>query len=248
MDIMETLKKYKSELEKEGYTVLYISLYGSQNYRVSDEKSDIDAKAIVLPKLEDIIFRKKISKIREFEEGACDVKDLATYYDIIKKGNYSFIEPFKTQWYIGDEYLRELFSQVPVNLMSLVGSMHQKRREILHAYPSKEKEFEQFGCDPKSYHHLVRLYDMVMSMKNGTTKEIPAFIMYNSEQADYMKKIKRGLNGKSLDYILKDVDEKLSEVEEYSKLFEKYKSQDFDKEIGDYLKEKLKEELLYGAS
>ena len=49
----------KQALEKDGYNVLYIALYGSQNYGVSDEYSDIDAKAIVLPKIDDIVFIKR---------------------------------------------------------------------------------------------------------------------------------------------------------------------------------------------
>lgn len=247
MNIMETLNKYKTDLEKEGYTVLYIALFGSQNYDVADEKSDIDAKAIVLPKLNDIIFRRVISRIKEFPEGACDIKDLVTYYDIIKKGNYSFVEPFFTEWYIGDEYLRQLFAQVPVNGMSIIGGMLQKRKEITHPYPSKAKEFELFGFDPKQYHHIIRLYDMIMLKKDGLSSQIPAFIKYTGDKAEEMKKIKRGTNGKTLDFILNDADKKIAEAQEYIKPFEKYQVVNFDKEVGAYLEEKMKEELLNGA-
>ena len=84
---METLLKYKQALEKDGYNVLYIALYGSQNYGVSDEYSDIDAKAIVLPKIDDIVFKRNISFVKEFDNGACDVKDLITFYNVVRKGN-----------------------------------------------------------------------------------------------------------------------------------------------------------------
>ena len=77
--VMETLLKYKQALEKDGYDVLYIALYGSQNYGVSDEYSDVDAKAIILPKIDDIVFKRNISFVREFDNGACDVKDLITF-------------------------------------------------------------------------------------------------------------------------------------------------------------------------
>ena len=113
-NIMETLLKYKQALEKDGYNVLYIALYGSQNYGVSDEYSDIDAKAIVLPKIDDIVFKRNISFVKEFDNGACDVKDLITFYNVVRKGNFSFLEPFHTPYFIGDIYLKCLFSYIVV--------------------------------------------------------------------------------------------------------------------------------------
>ena len=78
-NIMETLLKYKQALEKDGYNVLYIALYGSQNYGVSDEYSDVDAKAIVLPKIDDIVFKRNISFVKEFDN--IDLKNLALNLD-----------------------------------------------------------------------------------------------------------------------------------------------------------------------
>lgn len=71
-DIFKTLSHYKDVLEEQGYTVLYIGLYGSQNYNLDDEQSDIDCKAIILPTLHDIIFRKTTSKVIECENGSID--------------------------------------------------------------------------------------------------------------------------------------------------------------------------------
>ena len=65
--IFKTISNYKKILEDLGYKVIYIGLYGSQNYNVDDELSDIDCKAIILPTLHDIIFRKVTSKTIECE-------------------------------------------------------------------------------------------------------------------------------------------------------------------------------------
>lgn len=240
MKIMETLKFYKDSLEKKGYKVLYIGLYGSQNYGVDDDKSDIDAKVIVLPTIDDIVFRKTVSFVEEFEGyGACDVKDLITYYNVVKKGNFSFLEPFKTKWFMGEVYLKCLFGQIPVNKMSILGGMMEKRRALTHEYPSKVEEFAAFGCDPKQYHHIVRLYDMAMSGKN-----LP-YLSYNGDGAEYMKAIKRTLNGKTLEWLEEDSDKKITEVKELFKTLDKYEEVDLTDEIGFYLKQKLREELLY---
>ena len=84
--IYKELSNYKKILEEKGYKVIYIGLYGSQNYNVDDEKSDIDCKAIILPTLHDVIFRKVTSTTIECENGSIDVKDLITFYDVIRKG------------------------------------------------------------------------------------------------------------------------------------------------------------------
>ena len=75
-DIFKELANRKKILEERGYKVIYIGLYGSQNYNLSDEQSDIDVKAIILPTLQDIIFRKVTSTTIECENGNIDVKDL----------------------------------------------------------------------------------------------------------------------------------------------------------------------------
>lgn len=36
-DIFKTISEYKKLLEEKGYDVIYIGLYGSQNYNVDDE-------------------------------------------------------------------------------------------------------------------------------------------------------------------------------------------------------------------
>jgi len=80
-EIFKELGNYKKILEEKGYNVIYIGLYGSQNYNLDDEESDIDAKAIILPSLHDIIFRKVTSKVVECEKGNIDVKDLLTEFE-----------------------------------------------------------------------------------------------------------------------------------------------------------------------
>lgn len=240
MNVMETLEYYKKSLEQDGYRVLYIGLYGSNNYGIDDEYSDVDAKVIVLPSLEDIVFKKTVSFVREFENGACDVKDLVTYYNVVKKGNFSFIEPFYSKYYLGDEFLRDLFKQVPTNLLSVLGGMYEKQKALTHEYPSKTKEFELFNCDPKQYHHIVRLYDMAMR------KTTLPFLIYTGKNAEYMKSIKRGMNGKTVEFLIKDSQRRIDEVKELFKDLPKYKEVNFDTEVLTYLKEKMKEDLLNG--
>ena len=45
------LKKYPE------YQILGIFLYGSQNYNIATEKSDVDTKAIIIPTVEQLAFK-----------------------------------------------------------------------------------------------------------------------------------------------------------------------------------------------
>ena len=141
--ILETLNYYKQLLEQKRYKVIYVALYGSQNYNVDDEKSDIDAKAIVLPTLADIIHRRPVSATIETEYGTIDYKDIITFNDIVRKGNFSYIEAVQSTYRIGDiETIDRLFGNIKVNLKSLIGGMQEKRKALTHEYPSKTLEFE----------------------------------------------------------------------------------------------------------
>lgn len=165
-NIFRIINQQKRFIENKGYNVLYIGLYGSQNYNLDDEKSDIDLRAIVLPTLEQIIKREKISIKYSNDIGDVDVKDIMTYYEVVRKGNFSFIEPMQTEWFIGDKYLKELFGSIPLNLMSLQGDMFSKAKVFRHPFPSKEKEISTWGYDPKQLHHIFRMLD-ILYIKNN---------------------------------------------------------------------------------
>lgn len=237
--IFKELSNRKKILEQNGYVVLYIGLYGSQNYNCDDEESDIDVKAIILPTLHDIIFRKVTSKIIDCKNGNIDVKDLVTFYDIIKKGNFSYIESIDTEYSIGDKYIKELFRQFRPNLKSILGAMYEKRKALTHEYPSKTKEFEKWGFDPKQFHHIIRLYDLLKRGNDGAS-----FIKYKSPfERDYMILQKRNYGNLSKEF----VEQKSDEIIELSKKFIPkdyvYEVINIDNEISTFIENKLKVEL-----
>lgn len=161
------LFKADKVLKDKGYTVLYIGYYGAHNYNLADEKSDYDFKAIIIPTLEQIIRRTVISTVIECEWGNIDVKDLLTFTTNMNKGNFSYIESLQTDYCVDyGEYLlgiptKELFKDVKINWMSMVGAIHEKRKALTHEYPSKHEEFEKFGMDPKQFLQGIRLYDIL---------------------------------------------------------------------------------------
>ena len=241
-EIYKKLAEYKRVLEEKGYNVIYIGLYGSQNYNVDDEYSDIDAKAIILPSLHDVIFRRVTSRVVELESGAIDVKDLITYYDVIRKGNFSYIEAMDTEYFIGDKYIKELFKQIRPNLKSILGAMHEKKKALTHEYPSKHGEFEKWGFDPKQVHHMIRLHDILQHINK--TGDFVSYLKYEGEMISHMVALKRNTYDYSKEHV-EDWSEAYIEAskalipEDYA-----YEPADLQEEINKYIEDKLKTELL----
>lgn len=239
--IFKTLNDYKKDLENKGYQVIYIGLYGSQNYNVDDKKSDIDARAIILPSLQDIIFRKVTSKKYSYDTGEVDVKDLITYYDVIKKGNFSFIEPIDTEYYIGDKYIKELFKQIRPNPKSMLGAMYEKRKALTHEYPSKKEEFKKWGCDPKQYHHIVRLHWIIYH--NCFHQDAVSYLSYEGKDRKLMLAIKRNSNNESVIDMEKKSDVLIEIAKEYVDKMPLYKPVNLDEEINSYIEKEIKKNL-----
>lgn len=237
-EIFKTINNYKKTLEERGYNVIYIGLYGSQNYNVDDELSDIDCKAIVLPSLHDIIFRKVTSCTYQMENGAIDVKDLLTFYDVIRKGNFSYIEAIDTEYFIGDKYIKELFKQIRPNLKSILGAMHEKRKALTHEYPSKTEEFEKWGFDPKQLHHILRLKDL-LDDNHGRS-----YLLYcNGQERESMIAIKRNTLGFSKEGAVQLGDKLIEETKKLIPQDYKYEPIDLSGEVAEYIEKNIKKEL-----
>lgn len=242
--IFKELNNRKKVLEDKGYNVIYVGLYGSQNYNLDDEESDIDVKAIILPSLHDIIFRKVTSTTIECENGNIDVKDLLTFYEVIRKGNFSYIEAIQTEYSIGDKYIKGLFSCINVNLKSLVGAMYEKRKALTHEYPSKTKEFKKWGFDPKQQHHIFRLYDVLKYIIDNDCNI--SFIKYdnNDEKRQFLIDTKRN----KMFFSKNDAELSSDYAIEVAKTLipdnYKYESIDLSEEVYKYIEDKLRIELL----
>lgn len=242
-NIYKILSDYKKILESKGYQVIYIGLYGSQNYNLDDEYSDIDVKAIILPSLHDIIFRKVTSTTIECEKGNIDVKDLLTFYDVIKKGNFSYIESIQTEYSIGDKYIKDLFSKVEVNKKSVLGAMYEKRKALTHKYPSKLEEFKKWGFDPKQHHHILRLYDLLnYNLLYNTNK---SFLKYenNDIRKNELINYKRNKNNVAKTIIEEESDLIIEQARNLIDYNYHYEVINIDEKINKYIENKIKMEL-----
>jgi len=176
--LRENLIKQKKILESQGYAVAYISIYGSQNYKldINDEnyQSDIDMKAIIVPTLDDLIYNSKpISTVIKTEWGQCDLKDIRSYFQTLIKANPAYIETLFTDYYIVDDRFKKEFNEIfslkdelveklsAQMIRAMYGMMCEKQKALCHPYPTIAHKIEKYGYDGKQLSHAIRLYVMM---------------------------------------------------------------------------------------
>lgn len=158
-----------------------IFLYGSQNYGLDDENSDIDTKAIVLPSFPDFVCNQKpVSTVHIMENNEhVDIKDIRLMFDCIKKQNINFVEILFTKFFILNPVYADLFQPVLdsreeiarynnyAGMNCIMGMAYEKQKAMEHPYPSTADKIAKFGYDPKQLHHAVRLWWFMQSYVNG---------------------------------------------------------------------------------
>lgn len=173
--IMKRLEEHYIEVEKMGYEIVGVFLQGSQNYNLSYENSDIDSKAILLPKFNDFVLNKSpISTTHIMENNEhVDKKDIRLMFDCFKKQNINFVEILFTKYKIinpkyesliqplfdNNELIARYNNYASVNCIA--GTSMEKYKALEHPYPSIIDKIEKFGFDGKQLHHIVRLNQFI---------------------------------------------------------------------------------------
>ena len=171
-------------LEEMGYKVVYVALYGSQNYNLETPKSDLDFKAMVVPTLDDIVFgRRLVSTTHEFDidgvQGLVDVKDCRSLISCWKKQNVNFVELLFTKYfYINFAYAEEVMAlrnnaeyiahyDEAKALSCMVGMAKEKYAALFKPYPSQKEVVEKYGYAAKQLHHIHRLHILMKNYIEG---------------------------------------------------------------------------------
>ena len=161
------------------HDIAYIGVCGSQNYGCDiytpEYMSDVDAKAICIPSLEDLIRSKKmVSHTYVMDDNShIDVKDIRLYMDLWKKANPSFLEILFTEFNI---VVNDRFNQIldmaddisDMNfdrfLSSCKGMIKEKVKNMCRVSDKSKDEIEKYGYKSKELHHIYRLFWMVQDM------------------------------------------------------------------------------------
>jgi predicted nucleotidyltransferase len=199
-EIMQRLQEDYDTVVDLGYEIVYLGLQGSQNYNLQYDGSDIDTKAIVLPKFEDIILNKKPTSFTHILENNAhiDVKDIRLMFECFRKQNVNFVEIIFTKYKVINPKYEVLFQPIldnkelvahynnfaSVNCMS--GMAMEKYKALEHPYPATLHKIEKFGYCGKQLHHLIRLKEFITRYINGEKYEDCLI----SNQRDFLIRVK----------------------------------------------------------
>jgi len=192
--IMENLKeKYRAVAKEFPYNVVMaVILQGSQNYNLDVEDSDIDAKAILLPNIDQLIRGDEmVSKTLTMEDGSLvDVKDIRKMVKEFEKRNPSYLELMFTDYaYVPSDYVDEFLELKELGrgvtstdkirmYKGMLGTMKTRRKVMENKChtPSEKRaaDIEKYGYDRKSFMHVMRMYVMAFQMiqKGKTFEEV----------------------------------------------------------------------------
>lgn len=199
-NIQNTVNQHYETLIKKGYNVVGVFLYGSQNYGLDNQFSDVDTKAIVLPTISDIIFgTKPCSKTMDMGNGnLCDVKDIRIMFDNYKKQNINYIETLFTNYKIINhsyaDYIQPLLDNrnaiATYNnyaLLNCISDMIKNKAKNLYVdRPSSKYDIRNYGYSLKDLHHMFRLQEFLLRYLTGETYDA----CLQSEHIEFLMSIK----------------------------------------------------------
>ena len=164
----------KRMLEDRGLTVVGIFLYGSQNYNLDYEGSDIDLKAIVIPSINDIVFNNKpISTTIDIPDGLCAIKDIRLMVQSWRKQNVNFMELLFTEYSYVNPLFYEFFRPLLAARETIVrynekravdclrGFVYEKYYRLFKDTPSQHDEVTKYGYAAKQLVHMERLASLL---------------------------------------------------------------------------------------
>lgn len=164
----------KRILEDRGLTVVGIFLYGSQNYNLDYEGSDIDLKAIVIPSINDIVFNNKpISTTIDIPDGLCDIKDIRLMVQSWRKQNVNFMELLFTEYSYVNPLFYEFFRPLLAASETIVrynekravdclrGFVYEKYYRLFKDTPNQHDEVAKYGYAAKQLVHMERLASLL---------------------------------------------------------------------------------------
>lgn len=154
-----------------GYTPVYVSLHGSQNYGLDmytdTYQSDYDFKCVVLPSLWNLVEgRKPASLTVDTEDGQIDIKDIRIFTDALERMNPAYLEALATPHHLVLEPRMEAIRMRMDELMSqranrfaqaCMGLFEEKAKRMCHDCPAAHEKIVRFGYDGKQPHHMYRL-------------------------------------------------------------------------------------------
>ncbi len=193
MDVMKRVREHY-EIAKSIFPedlIVGVFLYGSQNYNMSDEQSDVDTKVLVVPSLADVVCARRPVTF----EHHCDNGEHINFVDVrefvhqILKQNPNTLELLFTEYYV----LNPVFKGVWFDIW-------KHREEATRINPHKAVDTMRHMAN-KEYHHMKKngFNHKKLATMTRIEKAISDYMLgvkyenvLKSDQADFFLRMKRG--------------------------------------------------------
>lgn len=131
--VITKLSAIRDAIVSEGYRVVFTSLYGSYNYALENEKSDIDAYVVVMPTAYELLNGTRNAGIPSCEIEGCNVVrcDIRTFVRRICKPSFRECEVLLSPWRIVEKDYEPLVASLD-KLLSYEGGVNEWRQGLAH--------------------------------------------------------------------------------------------------------------------
>lgn len=192
IDEIKTHHKLAAEHNAYERAVMFTCLYGSQNYGLATDASDVDTKSYVFPSIRDVAYhRPLLSKELVAPDGShVEMKDYRDMFANIRKQSMNFLETLFTPYVVVDK-----------NWQKLYNCLHEKREELARLDVNRGA-MATFGymCNmyknylrdenPKQVAHLMRLHDVLQ--RYALTDEPYEDLLFKPNGLDYLRDVREG--------------------------------------------------------
>lgn len=175
--IQHVLKKRKEYIEKtRGCKIVFIGLFGSQNYGLDSSFSDIDCVAVTMPSLDDLISGVPDVKtltpgeftFDESDDGQVKLMDLRDFAKQLSKGSFTNLEALMSDYVIVDksfaDFYNERFKIYMRYIWNYQNSVYGAINNLLKQYNAHTDDGDKTRQQKRMYEmlRLNMLYEQVM--------------------------------------------------------------------------------------
>ena len=170
------------------YDVLGAFLYGSQNYNLDTENSDVDSIVVIIPSIKSLLYEKEVSTTYEMEDHHIVVKDLKAFNKNLLTLSPMAVEPLFAQLkWINDKYkyiYQKFYHDNTQKIaMSCPAILYDKVRAMIKSMARKE------SLTGKQYVLCKRMIRLLQKLAEGKSYE--EAMWFSDDEAVLMIDIKR---------------------------------------------------------
>lgn len=222
-NIMDALTEHKERVLQD-YTedqLLGVFLYGSQNYGLRTENSDVDTKAILIPTVQDLVLGKPVSREIQLENGEhCVVKDLRELIRMFEKQGIDPLEILFTDYCLINQKYNHIWKKYFVDNAELIAHMDE-HRAILSSCNQAINYLKRNKTNGKNFANGLRLYRFLEKYLAGVNySEAINVSLGDTELAKKLINYKRGLiivDEKETDKLIDKFSHLLETADNYNK-------------------------------